>query len=121
MPEPPLHLHRVPAAAEEHRRARVAERVEADPRLGPATLRGSDPLAEPGVDGGRLEHAGAEPEKAAEWVGEHPDLLQLAGDAMIMVDGPDWPERFASGEPPVRDGRRRARGVSSRRTRSEGS
>lgn len=31
MPKPPLHLHGVPAAAERHRRACVAERVESDP------------------------------------------------------------------------------------------
>src|SRR4051794_19248788 len=58
MAEPPLYLHGVPPLArEEERRARVAECVEADPRVRPAALLRLHPLADPGRYGSRLEDA----------------------------------------------------------------
>jgi hypothetical protein len=44
----------VPAAAKEHRRAAVAEAVEADPAVGPTPTALNHPPAEAGTDGSRL-------------------------------------------------------------------
>jgi len=54
--EPHLNLLRVEPVPEEHRRAAVAERVMADPRLGTLAARRLDAFAEAGSDRGGLEH-----------------------------------------------------------------
>jgi hypothetical protein len=57
MPEPHLDLLGVEAVAEQHRCARVPERVEADPRSRDTLSLDVDPLAESSLDRCRLEHS----------------------------------------------------------------